>query len=86
MDVEKAIDAKKAMDAEEAMHAEKAMHAKEVTVIAAVSLKIYYLLWINTSAMDATLPRRPWQEVQVVAKATLAVKNKIFPWPAMALP
>ena len=78
--------AKKAMDAEEAMDAEKAMYAKEVTVVAAVSLKIYYLMWMNTSAMDATLPRQPWQGAQVVAKATLAVKNKILPWPAMALP
>ena len=36
--------------------------------------------------MDAPLPRQPWQGVQVVAKAALAVKNKILPWSAMALP
>ena len=36
--------------------------------------------------MDALLPRQRWQGVQVVAKAALAVKNKILPWPAMALP
>ena len=32
------------MDAKEAMHAMKAMHAKKATVVAAVSLKIYYLM------------------------------------------
>ena len=36
--------------------------------------------------MDATLPRQPRQGVQVVAKTTLAVKNKNLPWPPMALP
>ena len=36
--------------------------------------------------MDAPLPRQPWQGAQVVAKAALAVKNEILPWPAIALP
>ena len=36
--------------------------------------------------MDATLPKQSWQGAQVVVKATLAVKNKILPWPPMALP
>ena len=36
--------------------------------------------------MDATLPRQHRQGVQVVAKTTLAVKNKNLPWLAMALP
>ena len=36
--------------------------------------------------MDAPLPRQPWQGAQVVAKAALVMKNKILPWPAMALP
>ena len=74
------------MDVQEAMDAKEAMHAKKATVVADVSLKIYYLMWIDTDAMDAPLPRQPWQGVPVVARAALAVKNKILPWLAMALP
>ena len=59
------MDAEKAMNAKEAMDAKEAMHAKKATVVAAVSLKIYYLMQINTNSMDAPLPRQPWQGAQV---------------------
>ena len=38
-----AMNAEKAMDVKEAMDAKEAMHVKESTVVAAVSLKKYYL-------------------------------------------
>ena len=38
------MDSKEAMDAKEAIHAMKAMYAKKTTVVAAVSLKINYLM------------------------------------------
>ena len=42
--ISRAMDAEKAMDAKTAMDAKEAMHAKKASVVAAVSLKIDYLM------------------------------------------
>ena len=75
------------MDAEKAMHGCQGSRACQGShSVSSCFIKNYFLMKINTDAMDATLPRKSWQGVQVVARATLAVKNKILPWPPMTLP